>query len=155
MALNTVERPPRRPPAFFNQVAALLLRSPLHGPLSKSLMLLTFTGHKSGKSYRLPVGYTRQDDTIKLFTDHNWWKNFRQPAPVTVRVQGKNLTGTAVALHEDKEVIAEEMRTFVQHLPGAARAYGVTFDAKGQPNSETLHQAAQRFVLVRIQLDRG
>lgn len=153
MALNTVERPPRRPPAFFNQVAALLLRSPLHGPLSKSLMLLTFTGHKSGKSYRLPVGYTRQDDTIKLFTDHNWWKNFRQPAPVTVRVQGKNLTGTAVALHEDKEVIAEEMRTFVQHLPGAARAYGVTFDAKGQPNPESLRQAAQRFVLVGIQLD--
>jgi hypothetical protein len=32
-----------------------LLRSPLHGFMDRSTLLLTYTGHKSGKAYTTPV----------------------------------------------------------------------------------------------------
>ena len=38
----------------------LLLRSPLHGPIGKRLLLLEYTGRKSGKGFRLPVAYVRE-----------------------------------------------------------------------------------------------
>jgi hypothetical protein len=33
-----------------------LLRSPLHGLLSGMLMLLSYTGRKSGRTYTIPIG---------------------------------------------------------------------------------------------------
>src|SRR5262249_17743027 len=40
-----------------NPVIRALLRSPVHGLMSKSLMLITFTGRKSGRRYTTPVRY--------------------------------------------------------------------------------------------------
>jgi deazaflavin-dependent oxidoreductase (nitroreductase family) len=154
MALRTADQTPRKPPQFLNQIMSFVLRSPLHGRVSKTLMLLTFTGRKSGKSYTIPVGYTRQGNTITLFTDHNWWKNFREKAPVRVRVRGQDLAGIAEVI-EDKEVTAQELLRFIEQLPGAARAYGVTFDAEKRPEPESVRQAAQRFTLMHIQLNQG
>lgn len=50
MAVDTSRQARQAPPKFINSAVALLLRSPLHSIASKSLMLLTFTGRKSGKS---------------------------------------------------------------------------------------------------------
>jgi len=38
-----------------NKFPALLLRSPLHALVSKSTLLITFTGRKSGKKYTTPI----------------------------------------------------------------------------------------------------
>jgi len=62
---------PKRPPAGdeaakplaplwllrLNPLMRALLRSPLHGLLSGMLMLLSYTGRKSGKVYTIPIGY--------------------------------------------------------------------------------------------------
>lgn len=66
-------RGPREPPpAVFrlvNPLMKLLLRSPLHGLVSKRLMLLTMTGRKSGKQYSIPVGYTQVAETLYFGTN--------------------------------------------------------------------------------------
>ena len=64
-----------------------LLRSPLHFLLSGSIMLVTFTGRKSGKVYTTPVQYFRDGDTIIFFTKtvRTWWKNLAGERPVTLR----------------------------------------------------------------------
>lgn len=51
------------------------LRSPVHGVVSKTILLVTFTGHKSGKTYTTPVGYSQSDDQMYVFTHAAWWKN--------------------------------------------------------------------------------
>lgn len=45
-----------------------LLRSPFHGVVSNSLMLVTFTGCKTGNEYTTPVGYRQEGDTLTVFT---------------------------------------------------------------------------------------
>ena len=153
MATETKNRAERRPPKIANQLVALLLRSPMHRLISKDLLLLTLTGRKSGKKYTIPVGYGRQGDILALFTDHTWYKNLLAHPMVKVRLQGKERSGTAEVIRNDKEQIAQEMLAFVRHRPGAARAYGVTFDAERKPNQESLHNAADRFVFIRLKLD--
>lgn len=152
MAIETNKRAARKPPEIANQMVKLLLRSPLHRLISNSLLLLTFTGRKSGKQYTIPLGYGHRGNTLMLFTDHNWYKNLLVHPSVKVRLRGKELSGTAEVIR-DQEQIAREMEAYVRQRPGAARAYGVTFDADGQPNAESLHNAAARFVLIYIKLE--
>ncbi|HZU71045.1 MAG TPA: nitroreductase/quinone reductase family protein [Ktedonobacteraceae bacterium] len=153
MAVETKASAARRPPKIANKIAALLLRSPMHRLMSNFLLLLTFTGSKTGKRYTIPIGYQREGNMLRLFTDHTWYKNLLKFPTVKVRIQGKEYTGTAEVIREDKEVIAREMEVFVRHLPNAARAYGVSFDEDGKPNQESLSNAAERFVLIRVHLE--
>jgi len=149
---NTPKHTPRTPPKFLNQLMTFLLRSPLQGPLGSQLVLLTFTGRKSGKTYTTPLGYTREGNTVVLFTDHPWYKNLQENPSVTLRLQGKQVQGNAEVIHDDKERIAKELASFVHQRPGAARAYNVTLDAAKQPDSASVQQAAQVFTLIYVHL---
>ena len=115
-------------------------------------MLVTFCGRKSGKLFTTPVGYLPEGNTISFFTDHNWWKNLVNQAPVTLYVQGKQLQGISEVVYDDEELIANELRRYVEQRPRAARAYSITLDANGKADPETVRLATQRFVLVRVTL---
>src|SRR3712207_687565 len=69
-----------------NPTMGLLLRSPLHGRLSRNLMLLSFKGRTSGKSYTIPVGYVQNGDHVWVFSHSHWWKNLRGGVPVTLHL---------------------------------------------------------------------
>src|SRR6184192_3137638 len=89
-----------------NPLIALLLRSPLHGVLSKSTILLTFKGRKSGKIYNLPVGYyDLQGDSLVVIPLHRWWKNLQDNAPVTVWLKGRKYIGVANATQGDEVTV--------------------------------------------------
>lgn len=40
--------------------------SPLHGLLSRQLLLVTFTGRKSGKTFTTPAMYGQETDIVRL-----------------------------------------------------------------------------------------
>jgi hypothetical protein len=65
----------------------LLLCSPFHRFLGKNLTLFTYTGRKSGRRYSFPLGYFRAGQTIAIFAGNPWWKNFREPGPVTLTIR--------------------------------------------------------------------
>jgi len=91
--------------SFANTLVKPLLKSPLHPLMSRKLVLITYTGRKSGKAYTLPVEYTQHDHTLTILTWKNrtWWKNLEGGASVTVRLQGKEVNGKASVQHYDKE----------------------------------------------------
>ena len=149
---NTPQHTPRTPPKLLNQIMTFLLQSPLQGLLGGQLILLTFTGRKSGKPFTTPLGYTKHGDTVVLFTDHLWYKNLLEHPSVTLRLQGKQLKGTAEIVHDDKELIAKELTAFVRERPGAARAYTVTLNAAKQPEPASVQRAAQLFTLIYVHL---
>ena len=73
-----------------NRLTRPLLRSPAHGLLSDRLLLLTFTGRKTGRRFSIPMNYTEQGDSILLVPQPpertTWWRNLRgEGAPVRVR----------------------------------------------------------------------
>jgi hypothetical protein len=82
---------------LFNPFNMMILRSPLHGLFSKFTMILTYRGRKSGKLISVPISYFRDGNVVTNFSngDRQWWRNLKGGVPVTVRIQGRDYTGTA------------------------------------------------------------
>ena len=139
-------------PPIFNQAMKLVLRSPVHGMISKNLLLITFTGRKSGKTYTTPVSYSQQNGQVTIFTHANWWKNLRDGASVTLRIRGREIQGLAEPVAEDKQAIADSLSAHLREAPFDARYYGVTLDEHGNPNPDEVGKAVQSVVMLRIQL---
>jgi len=126
----------------FNRMMKLILRSPLHGLVSRRTMLVTFTGRRSGKQYTTPVNYVRDGDTITLFSrrERRWWKNLRGGAPVSVRVRGQELKGVGEVVAADDKAIATALQDFYQRVSSRRRS------------AKKAARAAQNRVMIRIQL---
>ncbi len=139
-------------PPFVNRTMKLVLRSPVHGIVSKTVLLITFTGRKSGKTYTTPVSYSQNGDQVYIFTHADWWKNLRSGAPVSLRIQGRELQGLAEAVAEDKSAVATGLAAHLRKVPSDARYYGVTFDDHRNPRAEEIEKAAQSVVMIRIRL---
>jgi len=139
-------------PPIVNHAMKLVLRSPVHGMVSKSVLLITFTGRKSGKTYTTPVSYSQNDDRVTIFTHATWWKNLRSGAPVTLRLRGQEFRGLAEPVAEDKPAIAARLAAHLRKVPSDARYYGVTFDEQGNPSAEDVEKAVQTVVMISVQL---
>lgn len=102
-----------------NAVMTPLLRSPLHGLVSRSLMLITVTGRKSGKVYTFPVQYTRDGENIVLFTQKQrvWWKNLQDNALFTALIQGQEITAHVTEFIHDEATIRTEMQRLFPTAP--------------------------------------
>jgi deazaflavin-dependent oxidoreductase (nitroreductase family) len=129
-----------------------VLRSPVHGMVSKSVMLITFTGRKSGRTYTTPVSYSQDGDQVTIFTHTTWWKNLRSGAPVTLCIRGRDLQGLAEPVAEDEQAVAAGLATHLRKVPSDARYYAVTFDDYGNPRAEEVEKAALTVVMIRIRL---
>jgi deazaflavin-dependent oxidoreductase (nitroreductase family) len=139
-------------PPIVNRAMKLILRSPVHGMVSKTVMLITFAGRKSGKTYSTPVSYSQDGDQVYVFTHGEWWKNLRGGAPVTLRIQGRELQGLPETIAEDKQAVAAALTAHLRKVPNDARFYGVTFDDHKDPREEEVEKAAQNAVMIRIRL---
>jgi deazaflavin-dependent oxidoreductase (nitroreductase family) len=139
-------------PPIVNRAMKLVLRSPAHGMVSKSVLLITFTGRKSGKTYTTPVSYSQRDGQVTIFTHADWWKNLRGGATVSLRIRGQELEGLAVPVAEDKQVVAAGLMAHLREVPSDATFYGVTFDDHKNPRTEDIKKAVQTVVMIRVQL---
>ena len=139
-------------PPFVTQTMKFVLRSPMHGMVSKTVLLITFTGRESGKTYTTPVDYSRDGDQVYIFTHANWWKNLCGGAPVTLRIQGREFQGLAEPIAEDKCAVAAGLTVHLRKVPSDARFYGVTFDDHGNPRAEEVEKAVQTVVMIRMRL---
>jgi len=119
--------------------------------VSKTVLLITFTGRKSGKTYTTPVSYSQNGDQVNIFTHAVWWKNLRSGTPVTLRLRGREFQGLAVPV-EDKQAIAAGLTAHLRKVPGDARFYSVTFDDHRNPRAEEVEKAVQTVVMIRVRL---
>lgn len=75
---------------WYNSIMAAVLRSPLHGMLSKNMMLITVTGKKTGRQYTTPVSYSQQGEVLWVISnrERTWWRNLSGGAPVRLVFKG-------------------------------------------------------------------
>ncbi len=144
------------PSQFSNRFMAAVLRSPLHGLLSGSVMLITVTGRKSGKAYTTPVNYTRLGEGESLgvisYRQRTWWRNLRGGAAVTLRLKGRDVPGQATVIEDDGGVAAA-LAAILKQSPRYAKYLGVKLDPNGQPAVEDVAQAAQSRVVVVVTVE--
>jgi deazaflavin-dependent oxidoreductase (nitroreductase family) len=142
--------PPKPVRMVMNGIMKFILRSPLHGMVSDTIMIITFTGRKSGKTYSTPVTYIQQGSTITCFTRAPWWKNFKEEPQVKLRVRGEVLYGTATPV-TDAGKVADGAREFIEQkgLENIERI-GVMIDTDRAPTQQELINAVEGRVMIRI-----
>ena len=140
----TRKAPPAALVRAFNPVARLLLRSPLHGLLDPTVLLLHVTGRKTGRRYDIPMGYTALDDRLVLITVARWRANLRGGGDVEVTRHGVRRPMHAL-LDEDPASVAVTYDSVIEHLgwPRAARQLGIATDHEQRPTLLELRVAAQ------------
>ncbi len=155
MSESAQERPQRPPDLVYkvvNPTLKFLLYSPLHGLLSKRLIVLSFQGRKSGKPYSVVVGYHAEGDTLLVTTQARWAKNLGGGAPIHVRLRGRKRSGTA-QLITDIDALSAAYATLLSGAPELGRFIGVSVDSAGTPVAAEVADAQQRgYVVIAIAL---
>jgi deazaflavin-dependent oxidoreductase (nitroreductase family) len=89
-----------------NPLLRVVLSSPLHRPLSHTLLVLSYIGWRSGRRRATPVQFARFGDDLALVaaraSQKSWWRNFRDPAPVTITLRGRRQRAIAEVLRGDE-----------------------------------------------------
>lgn len=135
---------------IINPVMKFILRSPLHGIFSGSIMLITFTGRKSGRQFTTPVRYTRHGENIRCYTitENKWWRNLVDGAEVTLRVAGRERRYSATAIVDDYPLVRERLAEYLGIYPQDAAYHEVKVAADGSLVAEDLDRAAGHAVVV-------
>lgn len=140
---------------LYNPFVTAILHSPLHGLMSGSTMLITYTGRKSARTYTTPVNYIRDGGTLLSMSPrgHSWWRNLRGQggAPVVVRLRGADFEGVGHAFEGGAAVEEGGLLTMLQKVPAYQRYWKVRLNPDGGPTDpRDLQRVATENVLVRI-----
>src|SRR5271154_2003981 len=91
----------------FNAVAAKLIDVPLLGNVvRRNLVVISYVGRRSGKTFAIPVNYRWAGDEVVIHVGlpgaKTWWRNFLGGGgPITLRLNGTDRIGHAVATRDD------------------------------------------------------
>jgi len=106
-----------------NPLLRFVLSSPLHRPLSRSLLVLSYIGRRSGRRRATPVQYAHFGDDLALVaaraSHKSWWRNFRDPAPVVITLRGRRDRAVAEVLRGDQRNAG--LSAFLTRYPRAPR----------------------------------
>lgn len=136
-----------------NVVVRPLLGSRLHPVLSGRLMLLSYTGGKTGHRYTFPVGYFRWGDReVLTFSTQRWPAHIRQAGSIRLLIRGHWHEAVPTVITED-EAKADVIADFTQRN-GTRAARGLTLGLPGdrQPDRHELLTAAAKTTITRFAL---
>jgi hypothetical protein len=148
-----VGHPPSALLRIVNPLLSALLRTPLAGPAGKQLMVLSFTGRKTGRRFTLPVSAHLIDNDLYALTGAAWKQNFRGGAPAQVVYDGKT-TAMHGELIRDRAVVSDLYLRCTQAygVKRAQRMIGVKFRDQRIPTLEEFGEAVDRMHLAAIRL---
>ena len=136
-----------------NTVVRPLLRSRLHNVLSGRLMLLDYTGGKTGRRYSFPVGYFRWDGgDVLAFSTGGWPRHIRGASVVRLLIRGRwhDAAPTVISDTNDKAAMLAEFAR--RNGPRAARGLMLGLPGDRQPARHELAAAAAKTTITRFAL---
>ena len=150
--------PPEVLARFVNPAMKALLRSPLHLLCSRHLMLLSFRGRKTGRTYEIVVGRHEVNGALLVptgITGRKWRLNFRGGAPAEVTIEGRRLRGRG-ELVEDPEEVARIHQLLLDRIGlKNARRLGLRVKVNREPTHDELKAPLTGRGVVRIELHSG
>jgi hypothetical protein len=97
---------------LFNTGMSALIGSPRWGGrMTRNMVVITYTGRRSGRTFSTPVSYRRQHDVVTIGVAlpdaKTWWRNFLdEGGPISLRLDGADRTGQAVARRDEQGRVA-------------------------------------------------
>ena len=98
------QHPPDLLMGVVNPLLALMLLSPAGRLIRAPVIVLGFTGKRTGRRYRIPVGWHDVGEGKGVFTSAQWRLNFRGSASTTVRSGGRTLHRMGVLVEDPQAV---------------------------------------------------
>ena len=148
--------PPEALARVVNPAIKVLLRSPLHRPFSRHLMLLAFRGRKTGKMYEVVVGRHEVDGALLVptgTTGRRWRLNFRGGTTAEVTLGGIRRRGWGELIEEPDEVTRiHQLLLGGIGLKNAGRL-GLRVNVDREPTDDELKVPLAGRGVVRIELD--
>jgi hypothetical protein len=134
-----------------NPFMKVILRSPFHAVMSKSIAILSITGKKSGRVYTLPVNYQRDGDEIWIVSnrDRTWWRNLRCGAKVLVCLAGRDYEAWG-EVYEEAQEVSQQLRLLILLSPTYGRVLKIGLDPEGNPVRADVDKAAKSRVMVKL-----
>jgi F420H(2)-dependent quinone reductase len=81
-----------------------LLSLPIDTPMGRRLMLLFYTGRKTGRSYRQPVSYVDDGGVLLTPGGGRWKLNLQDGEPIRVRLRGRDVQARPELVRDPDEV---------------------------------------------------
>ncbi len=148
-----VGHPPSALLRLINPVLVVLLRTPLAGPARKQLMVLHFTGRKSGREFTIPVSAHVIDGDLYALAGAAWKANFKDGASAQVVYDGKT-TAMRGELIRDRTLLPDLYLRCAQGygVKRAQRMMGLNFRDPRIPDREEFAEAIERLKLGAVRL---
>ena len=141
----TISHPPEGLLRAVNPAVKFLLGTPLAGSFRRQMMVLNFTGRKSGRHYSIPVSAHRLDNALYALASAGWTANFRDGANAEVLWDGKKTTMRGELIRDPATVADLSHRTAESYgAKNAQRMMGLKFRDDRVPTLEEFTEAAQR-----------
>jgi hypothetical protein len=147
--LPTLDGPPAR-----DRAVMALLRSPAHGLLDGSLVVLRVRGTRSGRLFELPVQYAADADGVVVIPGlpetKRWWRNLTHPAPVAVLRSGSWLSGEGRLLSPGDAGYIPALRAYRRRWPRVrvlndGPVIRVAGTVESSPGARTVHDRSRGF----------
>ena len=129
-----------------------VLTLPFATPLSGNLMLISYTGRKSGKAYRQPVSYVRDGDVLLTPGGGRWTLNLADGRPAHLRLGGSDAPARPELVTDPAEV-ERLFGVIAEKNPRATRFIPIPRRPDGRLDPIALEAALQHgFCIVRWHL---
>ncbi len=166
VSLNALPETPalkvRKPPAaLFRYVVNPIMRRMLRTRfgarrIGQQLMLLRFTGRRTGRQFEIPAGYHRAEADLLVFTHSAWWRNLRNGVPVQVLLEGTWQAATADATDDPAAVVPFFTDLVRRDGPAAAARYGLPLPKDRTPSQSEMRAGIKALGLALIRIrERG
>ena len=136
---------------LINLAMVTLLRSPLHGIFSSSILAIRYTGIKSERIITVPARYLVRDDDISVVTSEEtrWWPNFLEATQTDVLLQGHWVSSRVQASADKPDVAGSLMREIWAKHPMDAAYMNVKM-RNGAPDPDDFARALKTAVILTI-----
>lgn len=115
------------------------------------LMLVAYTGRKTGRRYVKPVSYVRDGRDLLIPGGGPWWRNVEN-RPLTVRVEGSWRTATAEVIR-DMPAMSDLLGRMLALNPALSVFTGIRRGTDGRADPESLERAhSHGLVVLRVHL---
>lgn len=128
----------------------MTLHSPAHFVFSDSIVVIKYTGRKTGKSYEVPVRYVEKNGVLQCYTDKRagWWPNLRDNPNVTFRLRGRDINYATRVLIDDTEKLRTELKEYLNKYPEDAVYHDVRLDSNKKPLESDIELSVANAVVI-------
>jgi deazaflavin-dependent oxidoreductase (nitroreductase family) len=136
-----------------NFVVRILLKSPLHFLMSDSVLLIEYTGRKSGNMYSTPVRYIRVGSRIRCITSEEvqWWRNVKAAPAVSLVVCRSVASYNAHVLERDPTRTQQLLSKFLSAYPQDAVYQEIRLNSDRSLSSDDLVRASHTAIIVEFE----